>query len=68
MSVKNVTKRNGSESECDRRFKKSIQSNIYDKIWVRLVKIDDDKRRVKWISHILVSISIKSPLGSDKRS
>ena len=54
----------GSGSTCHRRFQEWRQSGIFDRLWTRLLKIYDNKRRgIKWSWQSLDSISVKSPLG-----
>ena len=53
----------GSGSTCHRRFQEWVQSDIFKKIWIRLLKIYDNKKGIKWNWQSLDSISIKSPLG-----
>ena len=53
----------GSGSTCHRRFQEWRESGIFDKLWIRLLKIYDNKIGIKWNWQSLDSISIKSPLG-----
>jgi transposase len=53
----------GSGSTCHRRFQEWIKLGIFKKIWIRLLRIYDGKKGVKWTWQSLDSISIKSPLG-----
>ena len=54
----------GSGSTCHRRFQEWRQCGIFDRLWTRLLKIYDNKRRgIKWSWQSLDSISVKSPLG-----
>ncbi len=53
----------GSGSTCHRRFQEWRQSGIFDKLCIRLLKLYDDKKGIKWNWQSLDSISIKSPLG-----
>ena len=61
---KMLPKEYGSGSTCHRRFQQWVQSNIFKKIWIRLLKEYDNKKGIGWIwQQSLDSISIKSPLG-----
>ncbi len=53
----------GSGSTCHRRFQQWVKTNIFKKIWAKLLEEYDSKRGIKWIWQSLDSISIKSPLG-----
>ena len=53
----------GSGSTCHRRFQEWKQIGIFDKLWIRLLKIYDNKKGIKWNWQSLDSISVKSPLG-----
>jgi transposase len=50
-------------STCHRRFQEWMQLGIFEKLWIRLIKIYDFKRGIKWSWQSLDSISVKSPLG-----
>jgi len=56
----------GSGSTCHRRFQEWVQSGVFSKLWVRLLKIYDNKKGIKWNWQSLDSISVKSPLGGAK--
>jgi transposase len=53
----------GSGSTCHRRFQQWIQTDVFKKIWVTLLKEYDYKIGIKLAWQSLDSISIKSPLG-----
>ena len=53
----------GSGSTCHRRFQKWVRLDVFKNIWIRLLKIYDDKKGNKWNWQSIDSISIKSPLG-----
>jgi len=53
----------GSGSTCHRRFQQWVKIDIFKKIWIKLLKIYDNKIGIKWKWQSLDSISIKSPLG-----
>ena len=53
----------GSGSTCHRRFQEWTVSNVFQKLWVRLLEVYDDLRGIIWIWQSLDSVSIKAPLG-----
>ena len=53
----------GSGSTCHRRFQKWVRLDVFKNIWIRLLKIYDGKKGIKWNWQCIDSISIKSPLG-----
>ena len=60
---KMLPKEFGSGSTCHRRYQEWMQLAIFDKLWIRLLKLYDNKIGIKWDWQSLDSISIKSPLG-----
>jgi len=52
---------------CHRRFQEWVLSNVFQKLWVRLLKLYNDLRGIKWAWQSLYSISVKAPLGGDDR-
>lgn len=48
---------------CHRRFQEWTVSNVFQKLWVRLLEVYDDLRGISWIWQSLDSVSIKAPLG-----
>ena len=64
---KMLPKEYGSGSTCHRRFQEWLLSNVFQKLWVRLLKLYDDLRGIKWTWQSLDSISVKAPLGGDDR-
>ena len=51
-----------------RRFQEWVLSNVFQKLWVRLLKLYDDLRGIKWTwQSLLDSVSVKAPLGGDDR-
>ena len=60
---KMLPKEYGSGSTCHRRFQEWRESDIFDKLWTRLLQIYDLKKGIKWNWQSLDSISVKSPLG-----
>ena len=62
--VKMLPKEYGSGSTYGhRRFQEWRESDIFDKLWTRLLQIYDLKKGIKWNWQSLDSISVKSPLG-----
>ena len=53
----------GSGSTCHRRFQEWTASKVFQKLWIRLLKVYDDLRGIRWTWQSLDSISVKSPLG-----
>jgi transposase len=53
----------GSGSTCHRRFQQWVRHGIFKKMWIRMLKICDSKKGIKWTWQSLDSISVKSPLG-----
>ena len=64
---KMLPKEYGSGSTtCHRRFQEWVLSNVFQKLWVRLLKLYDDLRGIKWTwQSLLDSISVKAPLGGE---
>jgi putative transposase len=60
---KMLPKEYGSGSTCHRRFQEWRGSDIFGKLWTRLLQIYDLKKGIKWNWQSLDSISVKSPLG-----
>lgn len=46
---KMLPKEFGSGSTCHRRFQEWILSNVFQKLWVRLLEVYDDLRGIRWI-------------------
>ena len=65
---KMLSKEYGSGSTCHRRFQEWVQSDIFDRIWTRLLQIYDLTKGIKWNWQSLDSISVKSPLGGPKQA
>ncbi|MGE3860166.1 MAG: transposase [Nitrososphaeraceae archaeon] len=64
---KMLPKEYGSDSTLYRRFQDWVQSDIFNRIWTRLLKICDNKIGIKWSWQSFDNISIKSPLGGPKQ-
>jgi putative transposase len=45
-----------------RRFQQWIVSEVFQKLWVKLLEIYDDLRGIKWTWQSLDSVSVKAPL------
>jgi transposase len=60
---KMLPKEYGSGSTCHRRFQQWVRMGVFQKLWVRLLKIYDDIRGIDWKWQSLDSASIKAPLG-----
>ena len=60
---KMLPKEYGSGSTSHRRFQQWIVSEVFQKLWVKLLEIYDDLRGIKWTWQSLDSISVKAPLG-----
>jgi transposase len=52
-----------SGSTCHRRFQQWVRLDVFKKMWIRLLKIYDSKKGIKWNWQSVDSISVKSPLG-----
>ncbi len=61
---KMLPKEFGSGSTCHRRFQQWVETDIFKKIWIRLLKEYGYKEGIKWMWQSIDSISIKSPLGA----
>ena len=64
---KMLPKEYGSGSTCHRRFQQWVRMGVFQKLWVRLLKIYDDIHGIKWKWQSLDSVSIKAPLGGGTR-
>ena len=60
---KMLPKEYGSGSTCRRRFQQWSSSNIFQKLWARLLKLYDDVVGIQWRWQSLDSVSVKAPLG-----
>jgi transposase len=59
-----LPKEYGSDSTCHRRFQQGVRMEVFQKLWVRLLKIYDDIHGINWIWQSLDSVTtIKAPLG-----
>ena len=66
---KMLPKEYGSGSTCHRRFQEWILSNVFQRLWNRLLlQVYDDVKGIGWKWQSLDSVSIKAPLGGPDRS
>jgi putative transposase len=60
---KMLPKEYGSGSTCHRRFQEWVVSDVFKKLWVRLLEVYDDLKGIRLMWQSLDSVSIKAPLG-----
>ncbi len=60
---KMLPKEYGSGSTCHRRFVQWTTSNVFQKLWSRLLTVYDDLVGIQWRWQSLDSVSVKAPLG-----
>jgi putative transposase len=48
---------------CHRRFQHWIVSDVFRKLWIKLLERYDELKGIRWKWQSLDSISIKAPLG-----
>ena len=60
---KMLPKEYGSGSTCHRRFQQWTVSEVFQKLWVRLLEVYDDIKGIRWTWQSLDSVSVKAPLG-----
>jgi putative transposase len=53
----------GSGSTCHRRFQEWTVSEVFQKLWVRLLEVYDDIKGIRWTWQSLDSVSVKAHLG-----
>jgi transposase len=63
---KTLPREYGSGSTCHRRFQQWIRIGVFQKLWIRLLKIYDDIQGIKWKWQSLDSVSVKAPLGGTR--
>ena len=64
-----LPKEYGSGSTCHRRFQQWIVSDVFRKLWIKLLERYDELKGIRWKwQQSLDSISIKAPLGGYDRS
>ena len=55
-------------STCHRRFQQWIVSDVFQKLWIKLLERYDQLKGIRWKWQSLDSISIKASLGGPDRS
>ena len=65
---KMLPKEYGSGSTCHRRFQEWIVSDVFRKLWIKLLERYDQLKGIRWKWQSLDSISIKASLGGPDRS
>ena len=60
---KMLPKEYGSGSTCHRRFQEWILSNVFQRLWNRLLQVYDDVKGIGWKWQSLDSVSIKASFG-----
>jgi transposase len=55
-----------SGSTCHRRFQEWNKLDIFNKMWIKLLKVYDKEVGINWTWQSIDSISIKSPLGGTR--
>ena len=58
-----LPKEYGSGSTCHRRFQQWSLSEVFKKLWTRLLRVYDDLVSIRWNWQSLDNISIKAHLG-----
>jgi putative transposase len=61
--LKMLPKEYGSGSTCHRRFQEWTVSEVFQKLWVRLLEVYDDIKGIRWTWQSLDSVSVKAHLG-----
>lgn len=56
----------GSGSVCHCRFQEWKKLDVFERTWIKMLKIYDDEIGIDWTWQAIDSISIKSPLGGEK--
>jgi transposase len=64
---KMLPKEYGSGSTCHRRFQEWNKLDIFNKMWIKLLKMYDKEVGINWTWQSIDSISIKSPLGGTRQ-
>jgi len=57
----------GSGSVCHRRFQEWNKLDVFNKAWIKLLKVYDKEVGINWTWQSIDSISIKSPLGGPRQ-
>ena len=64
---KAVPKEFGSDSTCHKRFQQWQRTGVFAQLWEKLVERYDELHGIKWHFQSLDSITIKAPLGGQRR-
>jgi len=60
---KMLPKEYGSGSTCHRRFQQWSLSEVFERLWTRLLRVYDNLAGIQWTWQSLDSVSVKAPLG-----
>jgi transposase len=60
---KMLPKEYGSGSTCHRRFQQWSLSEVFERLWTRLLRVYDNLADIQWNWQSLDSVSVKAPLG-----
>ena len=60
---KMLPKEYGSGSTCHRRFQQWSISEVFERLWTRLLRVYDNLAGIQWTWQSLDSVSVKAPLG-----
>jgi transposase len=60
---KMLPKEYGSGSTCHRRFQQWSISEVFERLWTRLLRVYDNLAGIQWNWQSLDSVSVKAPLG-----
>ena len=60
---KMLPKEYGSGSTCHRRFQQWSISDVFERLWTRLLRVYDNLAGIQWNWQSLDSVSVKAPLG-----
>ena len=60
---KMLSKEYGSGSTCHRRFQQWSLSEVFERLWTRLLRVYDNLAGIQWTWQSLDSVSVKAPLG-----
>ena len=53
--MEDAPKEYGSGSTCHRRFQEWVLSNVFQKLWVRLLEVYDDIKGIKWMDVAIIA-------------
>ena len=60
---KMLSKEYGSGSTCHRRFQQWSLSEVFERLWTRLLRVYDNLADIQWNWQSLDSVSVKASLG-----